>query len=134
MRLSEAISQVLAEPKNEILRSEAYSQFLQSTLVVPTLKTEDEPSFNTVLSQTLDNHRFIPIFSEQRFLKIWAGQSLNNFSFIHMKGSNLIELLGENDYLCLDLNTPHYKEFSPEECAYLLKIVDEVVDKNSNLA
>ena len=124
--LSDVFINAMNSPDSKEKRSLAYSQFLKTVLVVPTLKTENEPTNDQIISLDLEGKRFIPAFSHQRYLKLWAGKELSAFSFIHIQATNLLSLLKKEDYLCLDLNTAHYKEFSPEEITYLNQMVDSV--------
>jgi hypothetical protein len=125
--LAMLISNAMAEPNDKDKTAKAHSKFLETTLVIPTLRSTEQANFNDVICQTIDGKRFIPVFSEPRFMKRWAKELSPEFSFIHMKAANLLPLLSANDYLSLDLGALHYKEFSPDEVQYLMKICEEVL-------
>lgn len=133
-RLAELISQALANPDDKAITAKAHSKFVHSTLILPTVSSSTESDFNDVVCQTIDGNRFIPIFSEPRMMKLWAKDLQSQFSFIFMKTNNLLPLLAENDYLVLDLGSPHYKEFSPDEVKYLMSICDKVLQESSEMA
>ena len=78
-----------------------------------------------------DEHFFVPIFDSLERLQAWAGAHHEKIDHVEITGEAVIRGLGSKAYLCLNVGTPFYKEFSPEELTRL-KITIVKMDKLRN--
>ena len=106
-----------------------YVRLLRANLCLPvTLNPEqdDEPFTPLYISQ--GEHFFIPIFDSLERLESWAAEQHEKIDHVEITGEAMIRGLGSKAYLCLNIGTPFYKEFAPEEIARL-KLTIAKMDK-----
>lgn len=122
-KLVEALQTAYVE-NNEHTTNTVYRIFLGQNLWVPVYpdSLSDEGDY-LPLYQTVEDAHFIPIFSSQETFSTWAGESEPEFTTIQVRGLDMIRGAGDQVFLCLDLGSPHYKEFAPDEIAKLKGIV-----------
>jgi len=105
--------------------NKVYLTLLRSTLFLPVRKDQD----------SLDDEPFRPLFTvinEEYFmlafdtldrLIAWAGDQMDKIAYVELSGRDLVAGINEKVYLCVNLDTQYYKEFSPDEVFQLKKIV-----------
>lgn len=109
-----------------------YVTLLRTNLYMPVtlhpekLDSADEPF--TPLYIKHDEYFFIPIFDSLERLQCWAAEQQEKIDHVEITGEAVIRGLGSKAYLCLNIGTPYYKEFSPEEIARL-KLTIAKMDK-----
>ena len=122
-KLVEAILAAYAD-ESEHHTNTVYRVFLGHTLWVPVQpESVTESGEYQPLYQTAAEAHFIPIFSSEETFKAWAGEVVNEFTTVQVRGLDVIRGAGERVFLCLDVGTEHYKEFAPDEIAKLKGIV-----------
>lgn len=96
-----------------------YVAFFRADLYMPvTILFEPEEPFSPLYLKQ-DDHFFVPIFDSVERLKTWAADQQQKIDHVEIVGEAVIRGLGNKAYLCLNVGTPFYKEFSPEEIARL---------------
>lgn len=75
-----------------------------------------------------DQHYFVPIFDSIERLQTWAGEHHEKIDHVEITGEAVLRGLSNKAYLCLNIGTPFYKEFSPDEITRL-KITIAKMDK-----
>jgi hypothetical protein len=96
-----------------------YVALFRTNLYMPvTLHPEKEEPF-TPLYIKQDEHFFIPVFDSLERLQSWAADQQGAIDHVEITGEAVLRGLGSKVYLCLNIGTPFYKEFSPEEIARL---------------
>jgi hypothetical protein len=102
--------------------------FLRSVLFLPIKKEKtpgnDEP-FEPLFVKEEDKY-FMPIFDTDERLTTWAGDQLSHMNYVEITGRDLIQGVGEKVYVCLNVGTECYKEFSPDEVNHLKKVVARI--------
>jgi hypothetical protein len=53
----------------------------------------------------------------------WAGDGFEQIDYVTLLGRDVIAGINEQVFLCLNIGTEHYKEFSPDEIKRLKTIV-----------
>ena len=111
-----------------------YVTLFRTNLFMPvkinqTNSSEKEPF--TPLHIQQDEHFFVPVFDSLERLQCWAGEHQEKIDHVEITGEAALRGLGSKAYLCLNVGTPFYKEFSPEEIARL-KITIAKMDKLRN--
>ncbi len=91
-----------------------YTAFFRSDLWMPINKLEgaEEPFIPLYFVEA--DHYFIPVFDTyERFLN-WSTE-VAIIDFVELTGLELLRGVGGSVYLCLNIGTEYYKEFSPDE-------------------
>ncbi len=105
--------------------NKVYLLLLRSLLFMPVKKehnaTDDEPF--SPLFALIDDQYYLPAFDSLDRLQAWAGHHLQEVAYVELSGQDLIAGMHENVFLCLNLGTDYYKEFSPDEVKRL-KMID----------
>lgn len=97
-----------------------YVRLFRANLYLPvTLHSEKDDEPFTPLHIKQDDHFFIPVFDSLVRLQDWAAEQHEKIDHVEITGEAVIRGLGRKAYLCLNVGTPFYKEFSPEEIARL---------------
>jgi hypothetical protein len=108
--------------------NKVYLTLLNTQLIVPVKKgpsrNEEEPF--APLFAKLDEKYFLIAFDNVERLSAWAGNHLNEISYVELSGRDFIAGMSDQVYFCLNLGTDYYKEFSPGEVQQLKKIVMRV--------
>lgn len=96
-----------------------YVTLFRTNLYMPVkLNSSSQEPFTPLYVQQ-DEHFFVPIFDSIERLHEWAGAQHEKIDHVEITGEAVLRGLGSKAYLCLNVGTPFYKEFSPEEIARL---------------
>lgn len=120
IELISAIEAAYNNPENEAFTTKAHRLFLSHQFIMPIQKDIEEP---TVLYLNDNGKPFIPFFSSEALFEQWAGDLLEEMTFLTIMGKDVILGTSDTAYLCLDIGNPHYKEFAPSEIQKLRQIV-----------
>ena len=120
--IEEVILAAIEAEGEQTIANQAYINFLKSTLYMPVEKDslEQEPK---VLFLEENDHIFLPVFSDEQYLKEWAGSELTLIDIFELTGIELLKGLGENVTVAFNPGSPSYKEFNPEEIDKLKTMV-----------
>lgn len=110
--------------------NKVYLTLLRSTLFIPVEKSqapasEDEEPFKPLFAK-MDEKYFMLAFDTVERLTNWAGDQFELIDYVELSGRDLIAGINETVFLCLNIGTEFYKEFSPEEIMQLKKIVSRI--------
>jgi hypothetical protein len=98
--------------------NKVYLTLLRSLLFIPVQKEESPPPgaepFSPLFAK-VDGNYFILAFDTFNRLTAWASDQWDNMGYVKLSGRDLIVGMNEQVYLCLNLGTDYYKEFSPDE-------------------
>ncbi len=126
--LDNIVSTAFQNPGNQDLINKAYLFFLQTLLFIPVKKEKsastDEP-FSPLFTKIENNHYMLAFDTLDR-LKNWAKDAMDQIDYVELPGVDIISGINNNVYLCLNIGTDFYKEFSPDEIRHLKKIVTKV--------
>jgi hypothetical protein len=117
--------------------SKVYLTLLRETLLMPVEKIaaqdvpqseggleEDEP-FKPLFAK-FDDKYFMLVFDTIERLTAWAGDQFELIDYVEISGRDLVAGINETVFLCLNVGTEFYKEFSPEEILQLKKVVARI--------
>lgn len=125
--LDQLIMKALQSEGNQDDVNKVYLTLLKTELFVPVKKvagTEEEP-FYPLFTQ-VNNQFFMAAFSTLERLMAWAGEHYADMDYVSLLGREVISGINENVFLCLDIGTPTYKEFSPDEVKRLKMVVARI--------
>lgn len=108
--------------------NKVYLTLLRSSFFVPVKKEkalDDEEPFAPLFTVIEEQH-FMLIFDQLERLEAWAGPHFAEMGFVELNGHDVIRGINEGVFLCVNLGTPFYKEFSPEEVKRLKMIVARI--------
>jgi len=129
-------SAIKSEGKQEDV-NKVYLSLLKSRLFVPVKKlieaaaSEEEP-FSPLFAK-IEDQFFMAVFDTDERLITWAGDKYSEIDTVELSGRDVIAGINENVYLCLNVGTKFYKEFSPDEIKRLKMVVtkiDQLIPKN----
>jgi hypothetical protein len=114
--------------------SKVYLSVLRSSLFIPVEKLSGEPVDPTneeaepfkPLFAKFDDKYFMLAFDSVERLTNWAGDQVDVMDFVELVGRDLVAGINEEVYLCLNVGTDFYKEFSPDEIVQLKKVVARI--------
>lgn len=114
--------------------NKVYLTLLRTSLFVPVEKKaadsliidddEDEP-FKPLFAK-MDDNFFLLAFDSVERLVIWAGDQADKIDYVELIGKDVIAGINEQVYFCLNVGTPFYKEFSPDEVMRMKTIVSRI--------
>ena len=105
-----------------------YVALFRTNLYMPVMLHPEKEEPFTPLYINQDEHFFIPVFDTLERLQTWAAEQHDKIDHVEITGEAVLRGLGSKAYLCLNIGTPYYKEFSPEEIARL-KLMIVKMDK-----
>lgn len=107
--------------------NKVYVTLFRQTLYMPVYKKNDKDEPFMPLYMQEGKKYFILVFDSLTRLQTWAASEYKNLDYAEMLGADVLRSIG-NDvvYLCLNIGTNFYKEFSPEEIAYLKKMLEKI--------
>jgi len=132
-----ALDQAIAAAFNSEGKQEdvnkVYLTLVQSSLFVP-VKNKD-PALNHIDEQNpfsplfakIEGRYFMLVFDLLERLTAWAGDHLNEIDYVEISGRDVIAGINEDVFLCLNMGTAFYKEFSPDEIKRLKMIVSRIL-------
>lgn len=123
--LEKAIAKALTTGGETKNANKAYLEFIKANFIIPTqiqlgpvAKTDPE-----VLFLQEGEHIFLPVFSSMEYLSTWAREISDQINVLNLSGVDLLKGIGDKVTICLNIGTPHYKEFNPDETARMRSIV-----------
>lgn len=106
--------------------NKVYLTFIRTLFFVPIKKEKEKSDHFSPLFTKIENQFFMSAFdSKERFIT-WAGDHLSEMDYIELSGKEIINGIKEAVYLCINVGTSFYKEFSPEEIQRLKIIVARI--------
>jgi hypothetical protein len=123
--LDQAIAAAYSSEGKQEDVNKVYLTLLRSPLLLPVRKDQDpsdEEPFRPLFTVINDEY-FMLAFDTLDRLKGWAGEQMENIAYVELSGRDLVAGINEKVYLCINLDTEYYKEFSPDEMLQLKKIV-----------
>lgn len=123
--LEQAIARALETGGDNKDANKAYLEFIKANFIIPIQKnTPDAPdAAPEVLFLQEGDNTFLPIFTEKKYLSAWAQDIGDHINLLELSGVDLLKGVGDTVTLCLNIGTPHYKEFNPSETARMRSIV-----------
>ena len=128
------LDKALAASLKDQAKSDAfYSLFLNSDVLIPTRdvaaldngirRSQDGESFTPIVVEN-EGIPFLPIFDKMERLQAWAqGQEI---TYVQMPAHALIRSsLDPKLHIALNVGTPHFKEFVPDELVWLRQTFEE---------
>jgi hypothetical protein len=112
--------------------NKVYLTLLKASLFVPVKKTdpainhidEQEP-FSPLFAKIEDDYYMLAFDTMERLLT-WAGEKVDEIDYVEISGKEVIAGINEKVFLCLNLGTEFYKEFTPDEVKRLKTIVSRI--------
>jgi hypothetical protein len=118
--------------------NKVYLTLLRTSLLVPVKKTDpainhvdEQESFSPLFAKVEDNY-FMLAFDTMERLSAWGGDQMDQFDYVEITGKEVIAGISENVFLCLNLGTESYKEFSPDEVKQLKMVVSRIEQLKKN--
>jgi hypothetical protein len=111
--------------------NKVYLTLLRAPLIIPVEKmaeaeiSSDEEPFKPLFAK-LDDKYFMLAFDTVERLTAWAHDQVEAIDFVEISGRDLIAGINEGVFLCLNVGTKYYKEFSPDEVKQLKKVVARI--------
>jgi hypothetical protein len=109
--------------------NKVYLTLLRSTLFVPVIRemfpADNGEPFRPLFAK-IDENYFMMVFDTVDRLMNWVGEHASEVECVEMTGKDVINGINENVFLCLNMGTEFYKEFSPDEVKKLKMIVAKI--------
>ena len=123
--LEKAIATALETAGDNKAANKAYLEFIKANFIVPIQKdsTNSAEEGPQVLFLQEENLVFLPVFTDMKYLSVWADEVSSQIDVLRLSGVDLLKGIGDEVTVCLDIGTPHYKEFNPAEIARMRSIV-----------
>lgn len=132
--LDKTIAQAFASEGKQDDVNKVYLLFLQSLLYLPVKQeksnNQDEP-FSPLFS-FIEGQYYLSVFDTISRLQHWAGELIDQIDYVEISGHDLINGMHEEAFLCLNLGTPYYKEFHPDEVKRLKMITSRIQQMKDN--
>jgi hypothetical protein len=127
--LDELIKTAYASTGSQDDVNKVYLNLLRSPLYVPVEKnallvSEEEP-FRPLFANVNGNY-FMLVFDTSERLVEWAGEHASDMQYVEISGRDIIAGVGEQVFIGLNLGSPFYKEFSPDEVKKLKTVVARI--------
>jgi len=120
--LEQAIEKALHSEGENKAANKAYLEFIKANFIIP-IQQESTPEAPKVLFLQEGEHTFLPVFTSMDYLANWAQDIADNIQILELTGVNLLKGIGDNVTICLNINSPIYKEFNPAETARMRSMV-----------
>ncbi len=119
--LETAITQALQSEGSSKEANKAYLEFIKANFIIPIEKeTAEDPK---VLYFQADSQVFLPVFSSETYLDLWAKDIAEQIDLLKLSGVDLLKGIGEEVTVSLNLGSSVYKEFNPSELARMKNMV-----------
>ena len=117
-----AIEQAFLSQGKTAEANKAYLEFIKANFIIPIQATSatDKPE---VLFLTEQTQVFLPVFTRKEYLDAWAVEIQQSIQLLHLSGVDLLQGVGDEVTVCLNIGQPSYKEFNPSELARMRSIV-----------
>ena len=126
--LDQAIVAAFASEGKQDDVNRVYLTLLRTSLYVPVKKEQstdpDEPF--APLFAIVDDHYFMMGFDTVERLMAWLGDQKDQVAYVELSGRDVIAGISDEVYLCLNVGTEFYKEFSPDEVKRLKMVVSRI--------
>lgn len=108
--------------------NKVYLLLLRTLLFVPVSKEKPEGTEEpfSPLFANIEGQFYLLAFDTLDRLQTWAGEYMNKIDYVELSGHDFIK--GISDQVCFSLNvgSPYYKEFLPEEIKRLKNVVSKI--------
>lgn len=128
------LDKALAAAQQDQAKSDAfYNLFLNSDVLIPTRdtatpeggirRTQEGESFSPIVVEN-ENVPYLPVFDRMERLQAWAQDQ--EITYVQMPGHALIRSsLDPKLHIALNIGTPHFKDFVPDELAWLSQAFED---------
>ena len=120
--LTEAIKLAFAHPEEQSKVNKVYLEFIKANFIVP-IEKESAPEEPIVLYYQENGYTFMPVFTESHWLDQWAQPIAAEINILRLSGVDLLKGVGDEITVCLDIGSPHYKEFNGSEIARMRSMI-----------
>lgn len=120
--LNIAIQDAIANSGNLKEANKAYLEFIKANFIIPIEKTTENEEVNVLFLEENDQ-AFLPVFSNTEYLDTWASDICQSIQILKLSGVDLLKNIGDKVTVCLDIGSPFYKEFNPNEIARMRSMV-----------
>lgn len=131
-----AISAAFASEGKQEDVNKVYLALLRTPVFVPVEKmavveaggdaeTEAGEPFKPLFAK-VDEKYFMLIFDSLERLEVWAGEDFATIGYVQISGLDVVRGINEDVFLCLNVGTEFYKEFSPEEVMRLKMVAARI--------
>ena len=116
------IQQALSTGGSTQEANKAYLEFIKANFIIPVELNEslDRPK---VLYLEDKDHVFLPVFTSILYFDRWADAIKNDIQLLKLSGVDLLKGIGEHVLVSLNIGSPSYKEFNPQELARMMSMV-----------
>ena len=108
--------------------NKVYLALIRASLFVPVKKEQSidpEEPFSPLFAQ-VDGNYFMLAFDTHERLLAWVGDQSDQVGFVEISGRDVMAGISDEVFLCLNVGTDFYKEFSPDEIKRLKMIVSRI--------
>lgn len=112
--LESAIKQAYQHNGDSGVANKAYLEFLKANFIIPIEKNPKSDEVE-VLFFTENQQTFLPVFSSDEYLDIWALQIKDEINILKLSGVDLLKGIGDNVIVSLNPGSELYKEFNQAE-------------------
>ena len=112
--LESAIKQAYQQNGDSSAANKAYLEFLKANFIIPIEKNPKSDEVE-VLFFTENQQTFLPVFSSNEYLDIWALQIKDEINILKLSGVDLLKGIGDNVIVSLNPGSELYKEFNQAE-------------------
>lgn len=112
--LESAIKQAYKQNGDSVVANKAYLEFLKANFIIPIEKNPNSDEVE-VLFFTENQQTFLPVFSSDEYLDIWAVQIKDDINVLRLSGVDLLKGIGDNIIVSLNPGSELYKEFNQAE-------------------
>jgi hypothetical protein len=124
--LDEKLQQAYQHNSDQDKINKVYTTFFRTNLYMPITRLIDQEEPFVPYYVVEDEQYFVPVFDTAERLQDWAEADLSNVDFVQLSGMEVLRGVGEAVFLCLNVGTKYYKEFSPEEVARLKLMIAKI--------
>jgi len=120
--LEAAIENALSTAGNNLEANKAYLEFIKANFIIPIDKKSD-PLLPEVLYLEDNGNVFLPVFTNMSYFDLWANTIKDDITILKLSGVNLLQGIGDNVIVSLNIGSEIYKEFNPQELARMRSMV-----------
>ncbi|KTD64670.1 SseB family protein [Legionella spiritensis] len=102
--------------------NKAYLEFIKANFIIPIRSTSSAENPEVLFLEEGKN-TFLPVFSSENHLRNWAEEISDAIQVLRLSGVDLLKGIGEHVTVCLNIGSPIYKEFNPDELARMRSMV-----------
>lgn len=120
--LEKAIQDALQSAGSAQPANKAYLEFIKANFIIPIQKYSQADAPEVLFLQE-DDQTFLPVFTTDAYLHDWAKDIGDDINILRLSGVNLLRGIGDGVTICLNIGTPLYKAFNPDEIARMRSII-----------